>query len=197
MSRREAKSVSSPWLRFGVAIVALAIPAAAQRAPLFKSEILPILEKSCVKCHGPEQKMAGLDLSDFGHMMDGSSSGPVIAPGKPDRSLLWKMIETDQMPQGGKLSAAEKQSLRAYIEQGRFPTVTEDPAAAEARDRAKIKPEDRKWWSFVKPVMPAVPQVKNKDQVNTPIDNFVLAKLEEKGWKMQPTADRVTLIRRA
>jgi len=185
------------WLRFGVAAMALAIPAAAQRAPLFKSEILPILEKSCIQCHGPEQKMAGLDLSDFGHMMAGSSSGPVIAPGKPERSLLWKMIESDQMPQGGKLSAADKQSIRAYIEQGRFPTVTEDPAAAEARDRAKIKAEDRQWWSFVKPARPAAPPVKNIDQVSTPIDNFILAKLEQKGWKMQPVADRVTLIRRA
>ena len=42
-----------------------------------------------------------------------------------------------------------------------------------------------------------MPAVKNADQVRTPIDAFVLAKLEEKGWKMQPEADRITLIRRA
>jgi hypothetical protein len=33
----------------------------AQRAPLFKDEILPILEKSCNSCHNPKQKMGGLD----------------------------------------------------------------------------------------------------------------------------------------
>jgi hypothetical protein len=190
--------VSSPLLRLGLVIAALVFSAAAQRVPLFKNEIQPIFEKNCVKCHGPEQKMAGLDLSDFAPMMAGSSSGPVIAPGKADRSLLWKMIENDQMPMGGeKLNARDKEEIRSYIEQGRFPTVTEDPGVALARDHAKIKPQDRRWWSFVKPVKPAIPQVKNRNQVQTPIDNFVLAKLEEKGWQMEPTAERVTLIRRA
>src|SRR6476620_8977863 len=93
-----------------LAAAALCVPAFAQRDPLFKTEILPVLEKNCVKCHNPQQKMARLDLSTFSGMMEGSSSGPVIAPGKPERSLLWKLIESDQMPQGPKkLTAAEKQ----------------------------------------------------------------------------------------
>ena len=50
--------------------------------------------------------------------MNGGSSGPAIAPGKPDRSLLWKLIELDKMPVGGKLSEADKQLLKAYIETG-------------------------------------------------------------------------------
>src|SRR5207253_7181940 len=126
----------------------------AQRAPLFKSEILPILEKNCVSCHGDKAKMAGLDLSTFTGMMTGSSSGPVIAPGKPERSLMWKLIENGQMPQGGKLTTAEKQSIRAYIEQGRFPVAAETEAAMLARDAAKITQKDREWWSFRKPVKP-------------------------------------------
>jgi hypothetical protein len=158
---------------------------------------MPVLQKNCVMCHGEQQKMAGLDLSSFSGMMAGSSSGPVIAPGKPERSMLWKMIENDQMPQGGKLTSAEKQLMHAYIEQGRFPTTDESEAAIQAREAAKITPEKREWWSFRKPVKSAVPVVKNKDQVRTDIDAFVLAKLEQKGWKMQPEADRVTLIRRA
>ena len=51
------------WVRFAIALSVVAIPAAAQRAPLFKSEIMPVLEKNCVACHGDKQKMAGLDLS--------------------------------------------------------------------------------------------------------------------------------------
>src|SRR5712672_4526937 len=104
-----------------IPLVALALPAAAQRDPLFKTEILPVLEKNCVGCHGPERKMAKLDLSSFTGMMEGSSSGPVIAPGKPERSLMWKLIESGQMPQGGKLTAGDKQLIRSYIELGRFP----------------------------------------------------------------------------
>src|SRR6266568_9677062 len=100
------------WRQAAIALAVLALPAPAQRDPLFKTEILPVLEKSCVKCHGPQQKMARLDLSSFTGMMEGSASGPVIAPGKPERSLMWKLIESGQMPQGGKLTFAEKQLIK-------------------------------------------------------------------------------------
>src|ERR1051325_7601520 len=146
------------WVRsagVGATLLWLAIPAAAQRDPLFKTEILPVLEKNCVSCHNPQQKMARLDLSSFTGMMEGSSSGPVIAPGKPERSLMWKMIESDQMPQGGKLTTAEKQLIKSYIQYGRFPQATaESEAAVEAREAARISAEDRNWWSFRKPVKP-------------------------------------------
>jgi hypothetical protein len=179
-------------------VVAIAVPAFAQRDPLFKTEILPVLEKNCVGCHGPQQKMAKLDLSSFTGMMEGSSSGPVIAPGKPERSLMWKLIENDQMPQGGKLTTAEKQLIKSYIQYGRFPAAApETEETIRAREAAKISAKDRNWWSFVKPVKSPVPPVANKDQVRTPIDAFVLAQLEHKGWKMQSEADRPTLIRRA
>src|SRR4051794_9627758 len=112
-----------PLRTIGVCCLAAvsAVPVFAQRDPLFKTEILPVLEKNCVSCHGPAQQMAKLDLSTFSGMMQGSSSGPVIAPGKPERSLMWKLIESGQMPQGGKLSAAEKQLIKSYIQYGRFP----------------------------------------------------------------------------
>ena len=176
------------WLIVG------AVSLCAQRAPLFKDEVLPVLEKSCTKCHGAEQKMGGLDLSTFAGVMKGGASGPAIAPGKSARSLLWVMVESNKMPMGGALSAAQKQLLKTYIEQGRFPAAESDSERA-AKESAKITPEARQWWSFVKPVKPAVPSVKGITR--TPIDAFVLAKLEEKGWKMQPEADRVTLARRA
>jgi cytochrome c553 len=175
---------------------AIAMPASAQRAPLFKSEILPILEKRCVGCHGSQQKMASLDLSSFAGMMNGSASGPVIAPGKPERSLLWKLIESGQMPQGGKMSEAEKQTVHAYIEQGRFPVAEpETEADLRKKDAARISAKDRAWWSFQPPVKPAVPNVSAASR--TAIDNFILAKLESRGWRMQAEADRVTLLRRA
>jgi mono/diheme cytochrome c family protein len=176
--------------------VLLSASAFAQRAPQFKSEVQPVLEKNCVACHGEKQKMAGLDLSSFAGMMAGGSSGPAIAPNKPERSLMWQLIESGRMPMGGKLTPGEKQLIRAYIEQGRFPAVA-DEAELEARDKAKIKAADRQWWSFRRPVKPAVPAVKNAAEVRTPIDAFVLAKLEARNWKMQAEADRPALIRRA
>ena len=186
------------FLLTSIVIAAIAAPASAQRDPLFKTEILPVLEKNCVQCHGPQRKMAKLDLSNFTGMMEGGSSGPVIAPGKPERSLMWKLIENDQMPQGGKLTIAEKQLIKSYIQYGRFPQATpETEAAIRAKEAAKITEQDRNWWSFRQPVKPPVPAVANQDQVRTPIDAFILAQLEKRGWKMQAEADRPTLIRRA
>ena len=49
-----------PFFRI-IVVAAIAFPLAAQRDPLFKTEILPVLEKNCVGCHGPERKMAKLD----------------------------------------------------------------------------------------------------------------------------------------
>ncbi|HLM98314.1 MAG TPA: PSD1 and planctomycete cytochrome C domain-containing protein [Bryobacteraceae bacterium] len=194
MSRVEKQAFRTLPLRAAVIAALLAIPASAQRAPLFKSEILPVLEKNCVQCHGDQKKMAGLDLSTFAGLMAGGSSGPVIAPGKPERSLLWQMIDSGKMPMAGKLTDADKQLIRTYIEQGRFPSME---AAQQEREAAKITLEVRNWWSFRKPVDSAVPSVKHSEQVKTPIDAFVLAKLEAKAWQLQPEADRVTLIRRA
>ncbi|MFN0103868.1 MAG: PSD1 and planctomycete cytochrome C domain-containing protein [Bryobacteraceae bacterium] len=170
------------------------VPLCAQRAPLFKDEILPVLEKSCTSCHGADKKMGGLDLSTFAGVMKGGASGPAIAPGKPARSLLWVMIESNKMPMGGALSAAQKQLIKTYIEQGRFPAGETDAERA-AKEAARITPEARQWWSFVKPVKAPVPNVKGL--ARTPIDAFVLAKLEEKAWKMQPETNGVTLLRRA
>jgi len=185
------------WVRFFKCVAVLGagvLPALAQRAPLFKSEVLPILEKNCVSCHNTQRKMAGLDLSSFAGMMAGSSSGPVIAPGKPERSLLWKLVEGGQMPQGGKLSAADKQTLEAYISQGRFPTqAPESEADLLKKDLSRITQKDRDWWSFRVPVKPANAPA----NVSTAIDTFIQNRLHERGWKMQNEADRPTLIRRA
>jgi hypothetical protein len=69
--------------------------------------------------------------------------------------------------------------------------------AAEPAPRNQITEEDRRFWSFRKPVRPAVPRVRHAEQVRTPIDAFVLDRLEAKGLAFSPDADRATLLRRA
>jgi len=161
---------------------------------MWQHEILPVLEKNCVNCHGGDQTMAKLDLTKFDSVLKGGISGPPITPGHPEMSLMWTMIDSGKMPVGAELSAAHKQLIKAWIEFGRFPTQEK---LDEDRTAAKITPEARRFWSFQKPVKSPLPEVENADQAITPIDAFVLAKLEEKGWKLQPEADRRTLIRRA
>src|SRR2546426_12416743 len=100
------KRFDSRWLRLTIAVAAATVPAAAQRAPLFKSEILPVLEKNCVSCHGDQKKMAALDLSTFSGVMAGGARGPPIAPRKAERRLLRQIVETHHTPEGGTLNDA-------------------------------------------------------------------------------------------
>ena len=57
--------------------------------------------------------------------------------------------------------------------------------------------EGRKFWSFVKPVEPKLPEIKEASWPRNDIDRFVLAKLQENGLSPSPPADKRTLIRRA
>jgi hypothetical protein len=69
-------------------------------------------------------------------------------------------------------------------------------AAPEDASKAAT-PAAGKAWAYTTPSQPTVPAVKQKAWVRTPVDAFVLAKLEEKGLKPSPDADRATFIRRA
>ncbi|MFL5243671.1 MAG: DUF1549 and DUF1553 domain-containing protein [Gemmataceae bacterium] len=57
-------------------------------------------------------------------------------------------------------------------------------------------PGTKRDWAFQAPKRAELPGVKQKDWVRTPIDQFILARLEKEGLKPAPEADRVTLIRR-
>jgi hypothetical protein len=68
---------------------------------------------------------------------------------------------------------------------------------SQKKDRSVVTESDRQWWAFqpLKRVEP--PKAKATKSVQTPIDSFILAKLEEKRLKPNPPADRRTLLRRA
>lgn len=73
--------------------------------------------------------------------------------------------------------------------------AAEDRAAPDASKAIRAVPA--KLWSWQPVQQVAVPAVKQKDWVRTPIDAFVLAQLEAKNIKPSREADRATFIRRA
>ena len=75
--------------------------------------------------------------------------------------------------------------------------ASEHRACLDGRAEKKFTDAQRNYWAFQKVVKPAVPSVKGKGWVRTPVDAFILAKLEEKNLKPNPPADKVTLLRRA
>jgi uncharacterized protein DUF1549/uncharacterized protein DUF1553/cytochrome c len=167
----------------------VAAPSAPVDAAFFSREVQPILERSCLGCHGVGNQLSGLDLRSRESALKGGSKGPALVPGSAARSLLYQMIagrRAPLMPPQGKLPAAEIATIRRWLEAGA-------PWATGAVETAR----EQVWWSFKTPVLPPIPHVKNRAWVRNPIDAFILAKLEAKGLQPSPPAPRRVLIRRA
>ena len=165
---------------------------AVARGPQFERDVLPILRAHCLKCHADRPK-AKLDLRTRAGMLRGGESGPALVPGSAARSLLFEMIHKGEMPpRGGKLTPRQVALLEAWIEAG-APLVGGKQAEVTT---TKITARDRLFWAFRKPVRPGVPAVRNAQRVRTPIDAFILARLEARGLGLSPDADRVVLLRR-
>ena len=161
-------------------------PLRAADVPLtFEKDVRPILKAACFQCHGEEEKPKGkLDVRLVRLLQVGGTSGAAIVPGKPDESSLWERVEADEMPEGHKkLTAAQKATLKLWIEQG-AKTAGPEPADAAA---ARYTADELAFWAW-QPVRAGSGKT---------IDEHLLAKLKEKGVAgYSAEADRSTLIRR-
>lgn len=146
-----------------------------------------ILDSNCLPCHG-DVRMSGLDLRSRETILKGGKRGPSLVPGKAEESLLYQAVRHTaefKMPIGkDPLSENDRELLRTWINKG-APWGQTIAGASKSR-----------WWSFEKPVRPESPTVENTAWVKNTIDRFILARLEEKGFKPSASADKRTLVRR-
>lgn len=90
----------------------------------FVKEIKPILEKSCLKCHGPEKPKGGFSFHTYEGLLKGAKSGKVLVPGKADESRFYEVVtlekdDPDRMPNEGEpLNKLEQELIRDWINQG-------------------------------------------------------------------------------
>lgn len=151
----------------------------------YNFHVKPILSDRCFACHGPDanERKAGLrlDEEDSAYAALESGAGRAIVKGKPGRSVLvHRIAETDpelQMPPPEsklELTDRERAVLVRWIEQG-----------------AEYKPH----WAFIKPERPEVPET-NSDWARTPIDHFIVDRLQREGLEPSPVARPETLVRR-
>src|SRR5688572_5748104 len=134
----------------------------------FNRDILPILSNNCFACHGPDENKREtkfhFDTKEGAFLKPG-----VIEPGKAAESLLIEMIThpdpEERMPppdSGHALTQKQIDLLRRWIDEG------------------------AKWdthWAFTAPVRPALPPVRDQVWVRSPVDRFILARLEREGLK--------------
>jgi hypothetical protein len=172
-------------------------------ATVTQHDVIPILLRRCTVCHGRHRQEGGLDLRTKAAMLRGGKSGPAIVPGKPDESRLVQKTRAGQMPPPDRLVEAsvkpieltEVDVLARWIAAG-APEVVIAPDVAGTTPDPEVSDRDRDFWAFQAPKPATVPTVRHLRQVRTPIDAFVLQKLEEKGLALAPEADRLTLMRR-
>lgn len=182
-------------------LLVLAIPsvitAANKNSTLFyEREVRPVLKAYCFECHGEDKRpKGGLDLRLRRLMVEGGNDGPAIVPGESAKSLLVKRIQAGEMPPGKhKLSPQEIDLLAKWIDQG---AKTLRPEPKEVKPGLLITEEERNHWSFQPIQRPVLPSVNDNERLRTPIDAFLLAKLESHNLTFSPEASRETLIRRA
>ncbi len=154
----------------------------------FEQKIRPVLVEHCYSCHSAEAKKLKGNLyldSKAGWQKGGDSGEPAILPGNPEASLLVRSIQhleedLEMPPKKPKLPDSVIADLVTWVKMG----------APDPREGAKIEAKrgDKTWWSLQP----------NKTDLNTAgdIDDFIAAKLKEKGLGFNPPADSRTLIRR-
>jgi mono/diheme cytochrome c family protein len=171
---------------------------------IHQHDVQPILQLRCAVCHGRQRREAGLDVRTKASLLAGGKSGPAIVPGAPEQSLILKRIHAGEMPPRRLLvkvavkpmAKHEIEMLSQWIAAG-APEKQIKPDVMTSEPDRLISDEDRQFWSFQSPRAATAPIVKNVQQVRSPVDAFILRRLENTNLALSPGADRYTLIRRA
>ena len=146
----------------------------------FNTQIRPLLNNSCLRCHGGVKQAAGISLLFRDEALKAGKSGKrCIVPGHPEESeLIARLEHTDpdeRMPlKGDPMTPDQIELIKKWVAQG-------------------AKWEDH--WAYVPPKPQPVPGV-GSDWVKTPIDAFVFDRLDRENLTPSPEADRATLLRR-
>ena len=152
----------------------------------FNFHVKPIISDKCFACHGPDEKKRAanlrLDTEEGLYQLSEDLSSYVINKENPEKSELLRRIfhenKSISMPPPESnliLTDHEKSILEKWIIEGA---------------------QWKKHWSYIKPILPSVPEVKNKDWVNNPIDNFILKNIENNQLDISNKEEKEILIRR-
>lgn len=167
----------------------------------FENKIRPLLAERCFECHGSKKQQGDVRLDVKAAVFGEGPSGRIVVPGQPGESRLLKVIAHDpydtQMPPDGKLPEEEVKLLTEWIQRGAvWPDTGADssPKGEGGYDFAAVREGH---WAFRDVAKPSVPQISDAARAQTPVDHFLLAKLEKHGLSYSAVADKRTLLRRA
>ena len=152
----------------------------------FGRAIEPILRRRCYSCHGPDKQESGLRLDQRAAALAGGDSGPALQPGKATQSPLLRRVRSNapdfrMPPDGARLTAKEIATLTAWIDQG---AAWPEGEAAAAH------------WAFQPVKPPRTGDLPDGVWSSSPLDRFILRRLQLEQTQPSPPASRPILIRR-
>jgi hypothetical protein len=173
----------------------------------FEKKVKPVLADKCYKCHSHEAGKAkgGLLLDSREATQKGGDTGAAVVPGNVSKSLLitaitYKDADLQMPPKGEKLSDQEIADLTEWVKMG-APDPREVPKDGKL---SGLTDKARHHWAYQPVTKPAMPSVKNRAWCITPVDTFILEKIETKGMlpsvgllNEQNSSGKETLLRRA
>lgn len=185
----------------GLAVVATAAAATEDEVEFFEERVRPVLVERCSTCHGEQLQTAGLDLTTAEGFLRGGEAGPVFREDDPESSRLLAAVRYEgqvKMPPTGKLPEEEIDALTRWVKRGApWPDADVKAVTPDHGSGPQWTERQTSHWAF-QPVQPhEPPTTRNADWAQSPIDRFILARLEEQGLSPSPRADKLTLLRRA
>ena len=180
----------------------VAVDHAAQMAAsqqLFTRTVRPWLEKNCLTCHGGAKVKSDFNLSTRESLLKGGDKGVAVLPGHGENSPLVKYIRHAEKPyMPPKKPAAPADIVAAVTRWIDLGAAYDKPlgAVVAAKNPLTVTEKDKDYWAYRPLQRVTPPDVKDKGWVRTPLDRFLLAKMEAHGARPTEEAGRRTLVRR-
>ena len=134
-------------LTFALSTLGTGLAISAETKVDFAKDIQPLLQNSCIKCHGPEKQKSKLRLDTREAALKGGKGGAALVPGNAEKSELYRRIilpkgDDDVMPnEGDLLTKAQTDLIRDWINQGAvWPETAAAAAAAKTPEAAPAAP---------------------------------------------------------
>lgn len=175
-------------------------PQGAEQEEYFEKHVRPLLVQRCQNCHGAQKQEADLRLDSAASLQRPVASGEkLVRPAEPDQSLLLKVVRRQgdiHMPPDEPLAESEIETLAKWVRMGAPWPGKDGEQPSNQSDPSDFMKARQSHWSFQPVARPPVAASQPIDWIATPVDSYVLPKLNELGLAPAPAADRRTLMRR-
>ena len=161
----------------------------------YEKDVRPIFKTHCFQCHGENDvREGGLDLRLNRFIQKGGENGPATIAGDHKESLIWQRVSSGAMPpEDNNLSPQEIRIIQQWIQQGAKNLNTEPESLDNS---AYFTQAELDFWAFQPIKKPLLPTINDATLARSPVDYYILRRLQDADLSPSTSADKTTLLRR-